>query len=107
MHSILVTFRCEIPVGQLIEEIGPKMEALKSTEGLVMKTFVQVDEHNPGGFYLFTSREAADKYIAGDFFKGFSSSPPISNVRIQHFDVADEPSAAFGTPHAALASAAA
>jgi len=83
---------------QLLSKLADKLPGLCATAGLVSKTFLYTTPHEPAGFYLFESRADADSYITGEFFKGFASSPAISNVRIQHYSVSDEPSKALGTP---------
>lgn len=102
MHSLFVTFNPEVSEEEFMKEMGAKTMAARNTEGLIMKTFVAPDEKTWGGFYIFTSREAADAYVGGEFFQGFSSSPLLSNLRVQHLAVEDEPSKAFGTPSTPL-----
>ncbi len=103
MHAILVTFRPEAPDAEIMQALAPKMKILAATPGLIMKTFVASDPQTRGGFLLFSTKEHAEGYLEGDFFHWFSNTPVISNVQVQHFNVNDEPSKAFGTPSIPLA----
>lgn len=107
MHAFLCKFHTEVPIPQLAQGLKEKMGLLISAEGLVMKTYLAVDEHNAAGFYVFTSREHADACLQGAFYDALRGNPAISNIHIQHFDVLDEPSKIFGTPMELLASKAA
>ena len=107
MHSILVTFHSEIPADQLAEGMSSQMPLLRSTEGLVMKTFIATDAHNLGGFYIFTSPGAAASFLEGEFFAGLKAIPGVSNIQVKHFQVAEPPSLAMGTPGEPLVRAAA
>jgi hypothetical protein len=98
MHAVLVTFRPLASEDEFMEQIGPKMKATRSTEGLLMKTFLENDEGRWGGFYLFTDRDTAGAYLNGDFFTEFSSSPLLTDLSVQHWAVDDGPSQGFGTP---------
>ena len=104
MHALLVTFKPEASEAEIMQKIGPKMkEMLPGTPGLAMKTFIAESDHCWGGFYLFTSKEATDAYVAGEFFQFFITSGLISDVKVRQFEVEDEPSSHFGTPMVALA----
>ena len=103
MHALFVKFQPEVSEEEFMKEIGPKMKAMRGADGLIMKMFVEPDDKHWGGLYLFTSREAADSYLSGEFFQGFSKSSVISNLEVQHWTVDDEPSKAFGTPSTPLA----
>ncbi len=104
MHVILVTFRPEASESELMAEAGPRMKAeMGKVEGLIMKTFVASSPERWGGFYLFADRRSADGYLAGEFFQWFSNLSLISDVQVEHFEVDDGPSVAFGTPSTALA----
>ena len=98
MHAILVNFHTEVPLPELLAGLREKLAQLEQTPGLICKAFVSTDDHNPGGFYVFESKEAAESYVSGEFFQGFANSPPISNVRVQHYRINDEPSIALGLP---------
>jgi len=107
MHAMLVTFRSDIPGPQLIEGLGTKLIELGNTPGLIMKTFVATGPNDLGGFYLFADEASAKAYQSGEFFQGFSTNPPVSDVEIRHFHVADDPSKLLGTPTVTLRAAAA
>ena len=79
MHAILISFRPEASEEAFMQEVGPKMMAMKAaTPGLVMKTFIESDPKRWAGFYLFTTKESADAYLAGEFFQWFSKLELLS-----------------------------
>jgi len=102
----LVTFRCDTPE-ELEKGMGPMMEALASTKGLIQKTFIGSSPQDLGGFYLFSTPEAAEAYLSGEFFTQFKSIPIVQNVTVKQFRVEDEPSKMLGTPSTPLADSAA
>ena len=107
MHALLVTFRPQAPEAEIEGSFGPKMMAtIPATKGLIMKTLMASGPDRWGSFYLFDTPAAAEGYLSGSFFTEFRSSPMLSDFEIQHFEVDDHPSAAFGTPSLPLASAA-
>jgi len=102
MHAVLITFTSSASVDDLKGPFTDYANALRGVSGLVAKTWIQ-DGSTLGGFYIFTSRQAAENYLNSQMVADLTSNPAFSNFQIRHFDVLDELSAITGSPQAARA----
>ena len=102
MHAVLITFASSAGLEDLKGPFADYANALRGVTGLVAKTWIQ-DGSTFGGFYIFTSRQAAENYLNSQMVAGLTSNPAFSNFQIRHFDVLDELSAMTGSPQAARA----
>jgi len=102
MHTVLITFTSSASVDDLKGPFTDIANALRGVSGLVAKTWIQ-DGSTLGGFYIFTSRQAAENYLNSQMVADLTSNPAFSNFQIRHFDVLDELSAITGSPQAARA----
>jgi len=97
MHAVLITGRTSASPAALAEWLARQAEASRGVPGLVMKTWLR-DGDTLGGFHLFTTREAAEEYLASDLAASFAAHPALAACAVRHFAVLDEPSRATGTP---------
>lgn len=104
MHAVLIRFTSSVGAGELKEPFTDFAKALKDVGGFVAKTWIQ-DGSTFGGFYVFTSRDAADSYLNSEMVAGLTSNPAFSDFKILQFDVLEELSAMTGSPKAATAPA--
>ena len=102
MYAVLVTFQSTASADDVREPFTQYAQALQEVEGVVMKTWLQ-DGATIGGFHVFTSRDAAERYLNGDLFAQVNGNPAFSNFQYRHFSVFDDWSATTGTPTAPLA----
>ncbi len=104
MNAVLITFTSSAKAEELKDPFTDFAKALKSVGGFVAKTWIQ-DGSTLGGFYVFTSREAAESYLNSQMVAGLTSNPAFSDFQIRQFDVLEELSALTGSPKAAAAPA--
>ena len=104
MHAVLITFRSEAPLEDLAAPFTDYANAMRDVEGLVSKTWI-TDGDVLGGCHIFTSREAADTYLASEMVAGLTSNPAFSGFEIRHFQVLDELSRITGSPEVTLVGA--
>lgn len=104
MEAVLITFTSSADPEDLKGPFAEFAEALRNVEGFVAKTWIR-DGSTLGGFYIFSSREAADAYLGSQMVADLTSNPAFSDFQIRHFAVLEELSAMTGSPRAALASA--
>jgi hypothetical protein len=103
MHGMLITFTSTADIADLKEPFRDYANGLRSIDGLVYKTWLR-DGSTLGGFHVFTSRAAAESYLASDMVAGLTGNPAFSNFEIRHWDVLEELSVINGTPELARVS---
>ena len=103
MHAMLITFTSEANLADLKEPFADYASGLRSVDGLVYKTWIR-DGKTLGGFHVFTSRNAAERYLASDMVAGLTGTPAFSDFEIRHWVVLEELSAMTRTPQLASAS---
>jgi hypothetical protein len=68
-------------------------------DGLIGKTWVgNVDRPVFGGVYYFTNKEAVDKYLASEFWKGVKSNPNLVNFEEDVYEIAPFSKVSNGIP---------
>ncbi len=97
MHAVLITFTSSAPLSDLHAPFSEYAEALTGVPGLIMKTWIH-DGSTVGGFHLFESRAAADRYLGGDLCATVLNNPSFGAFEVRHFDVIDDFSALDGSP---------
>ncbi len=102
MHSVLITFSSSANLDDLKAPFTDYANALRGVGGLVAKTWIR-DGSTLGGFYIFTSRQAAEDYLNSQMVADLTANPAFSDFQIQHFDVLEELSTITGSPQAVLA----
>jgi hypothetical protein len=102
MHAVLITFTSAVPVGELAGPFTDYARALRGVDGLVAKTWIR-DGETLGGFHIFTSREAAERYLGSEMVAGLTANPGFSGFEIRHYDILDELSAITRSPTPATA----
>ncbi len=100
MHSMLVLIDTSAGLADLHDAFTEFAHALKTREGLVMKTWIANEDSSVGGFYIFADRETADRYLEEMLAPTVEAHPSLSNMRIQHFSVLPELSELTGSPAA-------
>ena len=72
-------------------------------DGLIGKTWVgNVDRPVFGGVYYFTNKEAVDKYLASEFWKGVKSNPNLVNFKEDVYEIAPFSNVSNGIPRMPL-----
>jgi Putative mono-oxygenase ydhR len=93
MHALFVSYalRHSNPVqhAELCEQLAPAVAAFP---GLVSKTWLANAETDRfGGFYVFESRAAFERYVASELFDTLTSLPSVHDVTTSEFSVARAP----------------
>ena len=104
MHAMLITFTSAADLADLKRPFTDYANGLRTIDGLVYKTWIR-DGQTLGGVHVFTSRAAAERYLASEMVAGLTGTPGFSDFEIRHWEVLDELSAINGTPQLAGASA--
>ncbi len=86
MHATLITFQSSAALDTLVAPFTDYAHALESVPGLVAKTWLR-DGGTLGGFHLFTSRQAADRYLSSELVAGLTANPAFTEFQIQHYEV--------------------
>lgn len=102
MHAVLITFTSAAELADLAGPFTEYAGALRGVDGLVAKTWIN-DGDTVGGFHVFTSRDAAEAYLASDMVDGLTSNPLFHGFEVRHYVVLDDLSRITGSPQAALA----
>lgn len=85
-------------------EVAPFAPALVEVDGLVWKVWlIDAERRASGGIYLFHDRAAAQAYVDGPFCDWMRESSVFSDLRINIFDVVEEPSRITRAPLSAAA----
>jgi hypothetical protein len=103
MHAVLITFQSSADLNDLKGPFVDYANALRGMPGLVCKTWIKSGS-TLGGFHIFTTREAAENYLASDLAAGLLAIEAFSDFDIRHFDIIDELSAMTGSPDQPLVS---
>ena len=62
-----------------------------ATPGLLSKTWLANSETNTyGGVYLWPDRDAMERYVTSDLFRGFTADPRIVGIHSESFSVLEE-----------------
>lgn len=93
MHALFVSYalRDSNPVqhAELCEQLAP---AVAAVPGLVSKAWLANAETGRfGGFYVFESRAAFERYVASELFDTLTSLPSVHDVVTSEFSVARTP----------------
>jgi hypothetical protein len=101
MHALFVTYtlRDADPAqhAELCEQLAP---AVAAVPGLLAKTWLTNCETGRfGGFYVFATRAAFERYVASELFDTLLSSRLVRDVTASEFSVADIPTTLTGGPH--------
>lgn len=86
MHALLITFRSEIPLGDLAGPFEDYARALQSQPGLLSKAWIQ-DGDTLGGFHLFATRDDLDDYMASELAAGLMATEGFSEFSPRTFEV--------------------
>jgi hypothetical protein len=95
MHALFVSYvlRDSDPAqhAELCEQLAP---AVAAVPGLLSKTWLANTETGRfGGFYVFASRAAFERYVASELFDTLMSAHSIDDVTTSEFSVACTPTA--------------
>jgi hypothetical protein len=95
MHALFVSYalRDSNPVqhAELCEQLAP---AVAAVPGLVSKTWLaNAETRRFGGFYVFDSRAAFERYVASELFDTLTSLGSVDDVVTSEFSVAPVPTA--------------
>lgn len=93
MHAFFVTYvlRGSDPAqhAELCEQLAP---AVAAVPGLLAKTWLTNRETGRfGGFYVFASRAAFERYVASELYDTLLSSDSVCVVTVSDFSVAELP----------------
>ena len=101
-HVLVVNYELK---GISIEDFSKMGPAVVSNwapgkiDGLIGKTWIgNVDRPVFGGVYYFTSKEAVDKYLASEFWKGVKSNPNLVNFKEDVYAIAPFSDVSNGIP---------
>ena len=101
MHALFVSYALRdtdtAQHAELCEQLAPAVAAFP---GLLAKTWLTNGETGRfGGFYLFASRAAFERYVASELFDTLLSRSSVRDVTASEYSVADTPTALTGGPH--------
>jgi Putative mono-oxygenase ydhR len=101
MHALFVTYTLResdaAQHAELCEQLAPAVAAFP---GLLAKTWLTNSETGRyGGFYVFASRAAFERYVASELYGTLVSSRSVGEVTASEFSVAEIPTALTGGPH--------
>lgn len=100
MHAFFVSYRVDSNPAQhaeLCEQLAP---AVAAVPGLLSKTWLTNGETGRfGGFYLFASRAAFERYVASELYDTLTSLDSVRDVVASEFSVAQIPTALTRGPH--------
>ncbi len=102
MRAIFVLIDTSVDHDELMPALTEYGTALKTFDGLIMKTWISQSEGTFGGFCVFRDSDSANRYINDMLRPTEEAHPALSNLRIQHFEVLQELSALNGFPIPAL-----
>jgi hypothetical protein len=95
MHALFVTYnlRDSDPAqhAELCEQLAPAVAAVPGLLAMTWLTNSQTGHF--GGFYVFASRAAFERYVASELFDTLLSPRSVRNVTTSEFSVADIPTA--------------
>lgn len=89
MHAVMITFQSAVGLDTLAGPFADYGQGLQSVPGLLAKTWIQ-DGATLGGFHVFTSRAAAEGYLASAMVADLTANPAFSGFEVRHFGVLEE-----------------
>ena len=104
MHAVLITFTTTASREDLAGPLKAYAHDLCDVEGLVAKTWI-ADDRTLGGFHIFTTPAAADRYLDSNMVAGLTGNPAFHGFEIRHFEILDELSRITGSPSTPLTTA--
>jgi quinol monooxygenase YgiN len=95
MYVQVVTFELAgIPDEDFRKHCEAAAPAFTAMPGLLQKVWLGDEASNTyGGVYVWSDREAMERYVNGDVFARLGANPGIANVTWRGYDVIDEPTA--------------
>jgi len=95
MHALFVTYTLRdsdaAQHAELCEQLAP---AVAAVPGLLAKTWLtNCDTGRFGGFYVFASRAAFERYVASELFETLLRPASVGDVTASEFSVAGIPTA--------------
>jgi Putative mono-oxygenase ydhR len=95
MHALIVTYALRggdtTQHAELCEQLAP---AVAAVPGLLAKTWLtNCETGRLGGFYVFASRAAFERYVASELFDTLLAPGSVRDVSATDFSVADLPTA--------------
>jgi hypothetical protein len=99
-----VMFKYNVTSEQLLEALAPLVDDFAKLPGLQWKIwFMNEEESEAGGVYLFENQAACSDYLSGPLARIVTSHPALSDFIVKSFDVLEEPTAACRGPVGAFA----
>lgn len=95
MHAVMITFRSTAPLEDLRGPLEDFAQALGAVPGFVSKAWL-ADGQTFGGFYLFSDRASAERYLGSELVAGLQAMPAFTGFEVRLFDVLDELSRSTG-----------
>lgn len=95
MLTMMVTFNLNGMSEQEFRSLCEEQLAapMAATPGLVSKTWLADPAANTyGGFYVWESQDAIERFAGSELFRGFASDPRIVNIQSHVFGVLEKPS---------------
>lgn len=94
MHAVFISFRSSANAEDLAEPFLQYANALRdgAIPGFCAKTWLANDEL-VGGFHVFESGDAADRYLDEMFAPNVAANPAFTDIRIERFEVDERMSA--------------
>ncbi|MEZ5175257.1 MAG: YdhR family protein [Acidimicrobiia bacterium] len=103
MHAVLITFRTDATLEDLVDPFTDYAHAMQGVAGLVSKTWI-TDGDLVGGFHIFESTAAADDYLDSEMVASLTGNDTFHGFEVRRFDILDELSSITGSPSVALQS---
>jgi hypothetical protein len=100
MHALVVTYSLHdaspAQHGELCLQLAPAVAAVR---GLVSKTWLANGETGRfGGFYVFDSRAAFDRFVASELYEVLRSHESVRDLTASEFSIDEGPTALTGGP---------
>jgi hypothetical protein len=100
MHALFISYALRdsnlVQHAELCEQLAP---AVAAVPGLLSKTWLANGETGRfGGFYVFESRAAFERYVASELYDTLTSHGSVHEVAASEFSVASIPTARTGGP---------
>ena len=93
MRILAIRFHSSARLADLAQPFKELAAQIAQVHGLRWKVFVHEGDHVVGGIYLFDDQASVDAYLAGPIVAGIQSNPAFSDIRVEQYDVAEEPTA--------------
>lgn len=100
MHALVVTYTLrDTSAAQHAELCRQLAPAVAAARGLISKTWLANRETGRyGGFYVFESRTAFDRFVASELFEALRSHHSVLDVSASEFSIDEGPTALTGGP---------